>query len=249
MVIVAKFASTCPQCNLRIAVGERVNWTKGSAAFHVTCPQPSGDNLDERAASVVKAAVGTENLTDSTRLLTAIVNGDAEGNAVLAQAALDIIEGMLSDAYDIDLLGEAISETPPEMRWDVAPVPTASIPKGIYRVSLTGAERRYGADHVNVQVVPNSKYQNVKVGEWHGESIGTYSAARGFRYWPSVDSTGARTLAIRTAFDILAGSADPVQFAKAYAVEAQSCYRCGADLVDEKSRERLLGPECFKLAN
>lgn len=253
MVIVAKFESTCTQCNLRITVGTQVNWSKGVKASHVTCPQPSGDNLDERAESVVKAAVGTENLTGSTYLLTAIVNGNAEGNAVLAQAALDIIEGKLTAEYETmrqaDQLRQVIQETPPEMRWDVVPVATASIPKGIYRVSLTGSERRYGVDHVNIKVTPNEKYQNVKIGEWHGESLGTYSAARGFRYWPSVDPTGARTLAIRAAFDILAGSADPVEFAKAYAVESSSCYRCGADLVDDVSRARLLGPECFKLAN
>jgi len=122
----------------------------------------------------------------------------------------------------------------------------ANLPKGIYRVSLTGAEKVYGTDHVNVQVVPNAKYGNVKFGEWHGESVGTYSVSRGIRYWNDVDPNGARTLAIKAAFAVLIKAADPVEYAKAYAVEASSCWRCGADLVDEQSRARLMGPDCYR---
>lgn len=41
MVITAKFASVCPSCNNRIAVGSKVEWTKGEKAKHVSCPQTS----------------------------------------------------------------------------------------------------------------------------------------------------------------------------------------------------------------
>jgi hypothetical protein len=37
MVITAKFASVCPCCNARIAVGSRVEWSKGASARHVAC--------------------------------------------------------------------------------------------------------------------------------------------------------------------------------------------------------------------
>ena len=37
MIITAKFASMCPQCRTRIAVGSKVNWTKGHPAEHVEC--------------------------------------------------------------------------------------------------------------------------------------------------------------------------------------------------------------------
>jgi hypothetical protein len=44
MVITARFASVCPRCNARIAVGSQVEWNKGSPAKHVSCrsePQPA----------------------------------------------------------------------------------------------------------------------------------------------------------------------------------------------------------------
>lgn len=37
MIITAKFASVCPCCSLRIAVGERVEWERGSKARHAAC--------------------------------------------------------------------------------------------------------------------------------------------------------------------------------------------------------------------
>ena len=37
MIITAKFASVCPVCSQRIAVGEKVEWSKGSKAAHVAC--------------------------------------------------------------------------------------------------------------------------------------------------------------------------------------------------------------------
>jgi len=239
MVIAARFESICPNCNLRIAAGSSVNWSRGIKATHVNCPQQTS------AESLVDAALRTENLTAATELLCAIVNGDAEGNAVLAQAALDIIEDKLFAEYDALQLRQVISETPPEQRWDVVPnAPT--LLKGIYRVSLTGAERRYGIDHVNLSLMPNDKYQSIKVSEWQGESLGRIDRNGRFSFWPSYEArTSPRTLALLAALDIVRGSADPIAFAKAYAVESSTCWRCGADLVDEKSRERLLGPECW----
>jgi hypothetical protein len=37
MIITAKFASTCPCCSKPIAVGSKVNWSKGTKASHVSC--------------------------------------------------------------------------------------------------------------------------------------------------------------------------------------------------------------------
>lgn len=37
MIITAKFASVCPCCSARIAVGSKVEWSKGEKARHVTC--------------------------------------------------------------------------------------------------------------------------------------------------------------------------------------------------------------------
>jgi hypothetical protein len=37
VIITAKFASTCPCCGKPIAVGSKVNWSKGSKGTHVSC--------------------------------------------------------------------------------------------------------------------------------------------------------------------------------------------------------------------
>jgi hypothetical protein len=37
MIISAKFASFCPCCKTRIALGERIEWSRGSTARHVAC--------------------------------------------------------------------------------------------------------------------------------------------------------------------------------------------------------------------
>lgn len=37
MIITAKFASVCPSCSSRIAIGDKVEWSKGSKAAHVAC--------------------------------------------------------------------------------------------------------------------------------------------------------------------------------------------------------------------
>ena len=64
MTITAKFASTCPTCNARIAAGEQVEWSKGSPARHVACtqapvaPAPAGvPSRDEAIARLVELNV------------------------------------------------------------------------------------------------------------------------------------------------------------------------------------------------
>ena len=37
MIIVAKFASTCPCCSQPIAIGSKVEWSRGARAVHVAC--------------------------------------------------------------------------------------------------------------------------------------------------------------------------------------------------------------------
>lgn len=37
MIITAKFSSICPACSNHIAVGEKVEWSKGRKAAHVAC--------------------------------------------------------------------------------------------------------------------------------------------------------------------------------------------------------------------
>jgi hypothetical protein len=37
MIIIAKFAGTCPCCSVRIDVGNKVEWSKGEKAKHVAC--------------------------------------------------------------------------------------------------------------------------------------------------------------------------------------------------------------------
>lgn len=41
MIITAKFPSVCPCCSSRIAVGAKVEWSKGAKARHVKCPAAS----------------------------------------------------------------------------------------------------------------------------------------------------------------------------------------------------------------
>ena len=37
MIIIAKFSSTCPVCSASIAIGSKVEWSKGARARHVAC--------------------------------------------------------------------------------------------------------------------------------------------------------------------------------------------------------------------
>ena len=119
-----------------------------------------------------------------------------------------------------------------------------TIRKAIYRVSLHGQEGRYGVDHVNIQLVPSDKYNTVKIADYDGASIGVIRKDGSIRLWDDTDATSSRTLATLAGLEILLGSPDPVKYAEAFAVEAVACMRCARPLVDEKSRARLLGPEC-----
>lgn len=50
MIITAKFASTCPTCRAPIAVGAKVEWSKGARATHVACPAAGTVAAAPRAA-------------------------------------------------------------------------------------------------------------------------------------------------------------------------------------------------------
>ena len=41
MTIVAKYPSTCPCCSKPIAVGDKIEWSKGQKARHVACKSAS----------------------------------------------------------------------------------------------------------------------------------------------------------------------------------------------------------------
>lgn len=120
--------------------------------------------------------------------------------------------------------------------------------KGIYRVSLTGAEARHGIDYVNLNLVPSEQYGSVKISQYSGESIGCITRHGELRLWPEVDPASAFVKAMLAAVEILLGSADLLQYARAWSIAASCCWRCGAPLVDQVSRARLLGPHCWKAA-
>jgi hypothetical protein len=42
MIITAKFASTCSCCRQPIAVGSKIEWSKGSPAQHESCARTAG---------------------------------------------------------------------------------------------------------------------------------------------------------------------------------------------------------------
>lgn len=240
MTITAKFASTCPNCLQTIREGQRVNWERGQKASHVECPKGA-------ALAVKILAQPADVQVPNVTALCDAVSGQAtsdEARALMTEA-LDIIELALWAEYEQRAPKPVVP--PSDAKGAQRLEALAKIQKGIYRVSLTGQERRYGIDHVNLVLTPSPKFGTVKVSEYQRDGLGRIDKDGAFRFWPSVeDRTGVRTLAVLAAVDVLLGAADPIEFAKAYAVEASSCWRCGADLVDEKSRERLLGPDCYR---
>jgi len=215
--------------------------------------QPTQPSVEDRARAAVDAAVRTEELKNSTDLLCAIVNGDAEGDAAVAQAALDIIEVRLSDEYDAIRRSQVRGSGPDNVEAAARLEALKSVPKGIYRVSFNGTEKTYGVDYVNVQLVPNEKKGTVKVGEWQGVGVGFISAGGTLNYWrqsqwsEATDPSNPRVQAVVAALNIILNTADPTEYAKAYARESQTCWRCGADLVDALSCERLMGPDCYRM--
>jgi hypothetical protein len=168
--------------------------------------------------------------------------GTARDNAAnLAAEIADEADNLLNE---YDALQDAIDAALDEYDAGARKRNAAHIGKGIYRVSLTGSEDRYGVDCVNVKLVPSEKHNNITVSEWHGDGVGRILADGSVKLWPDVDGNNLRVQAILKAVDVILGAADPVTYAKAYAVEALACMRCGADLVDDESRARLMGPDC-----
>lgn len=51
MIIVAKFASVCPCCSVRINVGSKVEWSKGAKAVHAACAGKSAPVASSPARS------------------------------------------------------------------------------------------------------------------------------------------------------------------------------------------------------
>jgi hypothetical protein len=58
MIIVAKFASVCPCCSARIAVGAKVEWSKGEKARHVACESTATTAQPSAAAVAYSRAWG-----------------------------------------------------------------------------------------------------------------------------------------------------------------------------------------------
>lgn len=60
MTISAKYASICPKCLVRIAIGEPINWTRGTKAEHIVCPAPPvhAVNVTPASAPVPTAVIG-----------------------------------------------------------------------------------------------------------------------------------------------------------------------------------------------
>jgi rRNA maturation protein Nop10 len=60
MVIEARFSSACPNCGQDTAIGERVNWVRGSKATHLECPtvgfirRPARDSRNEGSTAPVR---------------------------------------------------------------------------------------------------------------------------------------------------------------------------------------------------
>ncbi len=50
MIITAKFASTCSCCRQPIAVGSKIEWTKGSPAKHTACAGAVASSFSARPA-------------------------------------------------------------------------------------------------------------------------------------------------------------------------------------------------------
>jgi hypothetical protein len=252
--ITAKYPSLCPLCGQPILAGTQVLWERGAKAIHTACPT---------GAKLAKAVLDTRDLENRAEQITGLcfvlaTQADDLKPEDLAhvRGALDYIEDDLTLAYERQAQRATATSPDPQDADRLARL--AAVEKGIYRVSLNGQEKRYGVDHVNVVLVPSTKTDTVKVGEWQGVEVGfigqngrlNYWKARQASYWseakPAVDPTNPRVRAVAAAVDVILGSADPLEYAKAYAVASSQCYRCGADLVDEKSRERLLGPDCFR---
>lgn len=65
MVITAKFASVCPVCGGRIAVGTSVEWSKGERAAHVACKAGAAAPVAPKAAKAAPAKSSLPSVTEA----------------------------------------------------------------------------------------------------------------------------------------------------------------------------------------
>lgn len=235
MVISAKFASVCIRCQSVINPGEKVNWERGvRTVSHVTCPP-----ADRRVAAPPVAPrryVAKYTKPCGTCGVTIQI-----GEEIFWTPDAPVTHVECPPAEQVAAV-KAAAATENNARADAL----AKIKKGVYRVSLTGAEKKYGIDYVNLQLVPSEKYNSVKVSQWHGDSIGVVKADGSLRIWNDVERDSVSFLTTIAALDVLLGSADPIEYARAFAIESSTCWRCGLDLVDEFSRATLMGDTCFR---
>lgn len=200
---------------------------------HKECPKPvervAAKSAAQQAMDDDRAMAEMEAAADRA--------GTARDNAAKA-AARQEMEMSVEDRADA-LLNEH------EQIQRAAALQTIVTRKLVYRVHLTDG-KKYGVDFVNVEVVPNAQYQNAKFGEFRGEGVGRIQKDGEIRYWPSVDPTAQRTQAVVAAVNVLLETADPIALAKAYAIEAQECARCGDSLLDDQNNPYFpyFGPVC-----
>jgi hypothetical protein len=266
MVISAKFESRCGRCSGLINLGSKVEWSRGRAAVHVVCPRPV-DSTDPNRAAVIRALAASRGESATATIAAATLT--PEGARIASARRREILPRERWDEFDFEaeadeadrLLNEYDAMRRREVRGSGPDNVEAaarlealkSVPKGIYRVSFNGTEKTYGVDYINVQLVPNEKKGTVKVGEWQGVGVGFISAGGTLNYWrqsqwsEATDPSNPRVQAVVAALDIILNTADPTEYAKAYARESQTCWRCGADLVDALSCERLMGPDCYRM--
>jgi len=53
MIITAKFASVCPCCSNRIAIGSKVEWERGAKAKHAACAGATGPSVASASPSAI----------------------------------------------------------------------------------------------------------------------------------------------------------------------------------------------------
>lgn len=175
----------------------------------------------------------------------------AEALEYVEQAAADQAtreEAFERSQAEYDQLLDALDEVSDQYAAALRARNLAAIAKGIYRVSLTGRERNYGVEYVDIVLSPSpAAYQSVKIAEYSGCSVGYIKTDAGTLHtWPDVEPNAPRVQAVLAAVAVLLGAADPIAYAKAYAREAKSCWRCGEPLLVGLSQQLLMGPVCFR---
>lgn len=244
----AKYAGVCNACSARFEVGTAILWGRGQGARHEVCP------AREVASAARSAEIARDDNADEIAMALAEMAADREGTmkdnkANLAAEIADEADALLDeyDAITADEM-EAVLTEQYEASRRAANVQTLLARKLIYRVKLDGDEsKRYGEDIINIQIVPNARYGNAKISEFKAGSIGTINPGGKIRYWNDVDPNAANTKLIIAALDVLLAAAEPEAMAKAYAIEAQECARCGDTLVDDGNPYfPYFGPVCGK---